>query len=137
MAKVKTHYSCQTCGTSSAKWLGRCPGCGEWGSMVEEKDAGQDFQTARDAAFEVVGAKPYVKLDEVESNGPMRRISTGISELDRVLGGGLIPDSFVLVGGDPGIGKSTLLLQMARGLANEHKDLKILYVSGEESVDQI
>lgn len=147
--KVKTQYSCQNCGYSSSKWLGRCPGCESWNSMVEER-AGEDVRSTRDAVLEMAGVHgvgagsgSWVLLDSANadqsesSSAPQKRLSTAMTELDRVLGGGLVPDSFVLLGGDPGIGKSTLLLQMARGLREKQPDLKILYVSGEESVDQI
>lgn len=152
MSKVKTQYSCQSCGYSSTKWLGRCPGCESWNSLVEERvGAEAEFRSTRDAVLEMAGvhgtsvaggASDWVPLDMPESEEgrptqPQRRLRTGMTELDRVLGGGLVPDSFVLLGGDPGIGKSTLLLQMARGLRDSHPDLKILYVSGEESVEQI
>jgi DNA repair protein RadA/Sms len=155
--KVKTQYVCQSCGYSAGKWLGKCPGCESWNSLVEERTAPQ---STRDAALEAAGLhgtllvsgmgsgrQQWVSLDDDGENSDGRggkaqaRLATGISELDRVLGGGMVPDSFVLLGGDPGIGKSTLLLQMARGLlqarpAND-EDLRILYVTGEESVDQI
>jgi DNA repair protein RadA/Sms len=151
MAKIKTQYSCQNCGFISSKWLGRCPGCEAWSSMVEEKSGGDEFKSTRDTVMELAGVhgplrsggvdggKEWVLLDSEEGEGgqPLARIFTGMSELDRVLGGGLVPDSFVLLGGDPGIGKSTLLLQMAKGLREKQSDVKILYVSGEESVDQI
>lgn len=150
MSKIKTQYSCQSCGYVSPKWLGRCTGCEAWGSLVEEKTGGEEFgKSTRESVLEMAGmhgalrtggAQDWVLLDAEESDGGGQaqvRISTGMDELDRVLGGGLIPDSFVLLGGDPGIGKSTLLLQMARGLREKQPDLKILYVSGEESVDQI
>jgi DNA repair protein RadA/Sms len=154
--KIRTQYVCQSCGYSASKWLGKCPGCEGWNTLVEERTAPQ---SSRNAALEAAGLhgalltsgrEPWVGLDhEAGDDGDgastsktreQSRLMTGISELDRVLGGGLVPDSFVLLGGDPGIGKSTLLLQMARGLLHEgskNEDLKILYVSGEESVDQI
>jgi len=139
--KIKTQYSCQNCGQTSAKWLGRCPGCESWNSFVEEQaSTGQVYPSPRDAALELAGGpSEWVPLeqDSGDSQKHLHRFSTGIGELDRVLGGGLIPDSFILLGGDPGIGKSTLLLQMARGLVETNPELKMLYVSGEESVDQI
>ena len=150
--KVKTQYSCQSCGYVTAKWLGKCPGCEDWNTLVEERKSNDSSpRSARAAALEVAGvhgtlvsSSSFVSLDPEDdedgtANTPQAqsRLSTGIGELDRVLGGGLVPDSFVLIGGDPGIGKSTLLLQMAKGLREKQKDLKILYVSGEESVDQI
>lgn len=145
--KVRTQYSCQSCGYISTKWLGRCPGCESWNSLVEER-MGEESRSSRDAILEMAGVhggkwapggkSDWVPLDsEGEPAKAQRRITTGIGELDRVIGGGLVPDSFVLLGGDPGIGKSTLLLQMAKGLRKHHSDLKIFYVSGEESVDQI
>ncbi|MGZ3688350.1 MAG: DNA repair protein RadA, partial [Bdellovibrionota bacterium] len=156
MAKIKTQYVCQSCGQTVAKWLGRCPGCEAWNSLVEEKVAPAAPPSARDAALEMAGVQgalvtgqaPWVPLDATDEQiedelgqrpvpQHLRRLSTGIGELDRVLGGGMVPDSFVLVGGDPGIGKSTLLLQMARGIREQHPNLKLLYVSGEESIDQI
>ncbi|MGK5081987.1 DNA repair protein RadA [Bdellovibrionota bacterium FG-1] len=145
-AKVKTHYSCQTCGYNTTKWLGRCPGCEAWNTFIEEKPQ-SEFRSTREAIGIPRSARDWVPLDpeDDESGEPstgsglvaQKRLNTGMGELDRVLGGGLIPDSFVLVGGDPGIGKSTLLLQMARGLHQKNPELKILYVSGEESIDQI
>jgi DNA repair protein RadA/Sms len=141
--KQKTQYSCQSCGYASAKWLGRCPGCESWSTLVEERVGGEP-RTARDAALEVAGVhgslasgQPVLLDGEAGEVRPQERLRTGVGELDRVLGGGLVPDSFVLLGGDPGVGKSTLLLQMARGLRERQPELKILYVSGEESVDQI
>lgn len=151
--KTKTQYSCQSCGYASTKWLGRCPGCEAWNSLIEERiEPESRANAARSAALEVAGVhgaliaggKPWVRLDPEEADPEagaepqhLRRFSTGMAELDRVLGGGLVPDSFVLLGGDPGIGKSTLLLQMARGIREKNESLRILYVSGEESVDQI
>lgn len=151
--KVKTQYVCQNCGQSTSKWLGRCPGCEQWNTLVEERVEAAPAVTARstrDLVLEQAGvhgalmssAHDWVLLDPPEGERevplpPQRRISTGLFELDRVLGGGLVPDSFVLLGGDPGIGKSTLLLQMAKGVLEKNPDVKILYVSGEESIEQI
>jgi DNA repair protein RadA/Sms len=146
MAKARTQYSCQSCGFASARWLGRCTGCGEWNTLVEERAEPEHSSPARATALEMTGlhgalstgGTPWVTLDgDAPAPSAQKRLATGIGELDRVLGGGLVPDSFVLVGGDPGIGKSTLLLQMARGVREKNPDLRILYVSGEESVDQI
>lgn len=131
MAKAKkTVFFCQHCGHESAKWLGQCPGCKEWNSFVEEI---APEKKAKVAGLSAAGAKP-VKLSAI----PMDvedRISTDIEELDRVLGGGIVRGSLILVGGDPGIGKSTLLLQMCRLLAEGQRD--VLYISGEESLRQI
>lgn len=134
----------------SPKWLGRCPGCEAWNSMVEEKpdttSGAPDVQEGSLAAlrqefagFQGVSAEGgYTDLDQPDPAARhLRRLDTGMQELNRVLGGGLVPDSFTLLGGDPGIGKSTLLLQVARGIRTHHPELKILYVSGEESIDQI
>lgn len=143
--KVKTQYVCQNCGYSTAKWLGRCPTCESWNTMEEEKpesaaSAGsissvrEDFKSFKDLSKRKAD---FVSLDDVDSKTSKRRLSTGMVELDRTLGGGLVPDAFTLLGGDPGIGKSTLLLQLAKGILRENPGLKILYVSGEESLDQI
>ncbi len=131
MAKTKVKYSCQECGYESPKWMGRCPGCQAWNSMLEEvevADRTQSLHPALHAAKE--GAKSIVEIEGSQE----QRIRTGISELNRVLGGGIVPGSLILVGGDPGIGKSTLLLQASHTLAQ--KRLKVLYVSGEESASQ-
>ncbi len=131
MAKVKTEYACTACGFSSPKWLGRCPECGAWGSLVEEVAAPEPKYRV-----EVGTGTPSrpVPLSEAQE-GLFRRASTGIGEFDRVMGGGVVPASATLIGGDPGIGKSTLLLQVARGLASGER--AVLYVSGEESEAQV
>jgi DNA repair protein RadA/Sms len=131
MAKSKTHFSCQSCGCQQPKWLGRCPDCNTWGSLVEEPDVpGADEQRPAWGASGV-SEKP-VRLKEVRQDKSVRRL-TGIAELDRVLGGGVVDGSVVLLGGDPGIGKSTLLLAALDRLARE---ADALYVSGEESLQQ-
>lgn len=126
--KKKTSYTCQQCGHQTARWMGRCPGCGEWNSLVEEKPA-PEHTTSRG----ISGAGPVPVTDVMITDE--ERYSTGMSELDRVLGGGLVPGSLVLVGGDPGIGKSTLLLQAALSIAVQVG--VVLYVSGEESTRQV
>jgi DNA repair protein RadA/Sms len=123
MARTKTHYQCQACGYISPRWLGKCPDCGQWNSLVEEK--------AGDRGARAPGLARPIPLDMVQKEAG-RRTSTGIGELDRVLGGGVVPGSVVLIGGDPGIGKSTLLLQAIANLTGN-----VLYVSGEESPEQI
>ena len=137
MAKgKKSVFFCQNCGHEEAKWLGQCPACGEWNTFVEEKvDAGATRGNAGTARFvrESVRKADVVPITEVTADDDVR-CRTGIRELDRVLGGGIVPGSLVLVGGDPGIGKSTLLLQACQKLAGEKK---ILYISGEESQAQI
>lgn len=133
MAKGKTSvYFCQNCGFESSKWMGQCPGCKEWNTFVEEiiDRKGIASSSVKKALEE---AKP-VPLSAV-SSADEKRISTDMKELDRVLGGGIVKGSLVLVGGDPGIGKSTLLLQVCKNLSN--KNLSVLYISGEESLQQI
>lgn len=130
MAKgKKTIYFCQNCGHEAGKWLGQCPACREWNTFVEEKVT----------ASKSVGAREYqelnvVPLSQVKTEAE-ERIGTKMEELDRVLGGGIVPGSLILVGGDPGIGKSTLLLQVCQNLTREKR--KVLYISGEESLRQI
>jgi DNA repair protein RadA/Sms len=129
MAKIRTHFSCQACGFQAAKWLGRCPDCSGWNTLVEEAAPAQESRPAWGASG---GAIRPVKLVDVEAAAEERQ-STGIHELDRVLGGGVVPGSLVLLGGDPGIGKSTLLLAAVERLASRGP---VLYVSGEESLRQ-
>ncbi len=126
--RTKTTYACQACGHQSARWLGRCPGCGEWNTLLEER-AEKPAKSVRG----ISGSGPVPVTDIITTQE--ERYATGLTELDRVLGGGLVPGSLVLVGGDPGIGKSTLLLQAAAALAARVG--KVLYVSGEESAQQI
>lgn len=133
VAKARTMYTCQGCGSTSPKWLGRCPDCGEWNSFVEETvTAGP----ARPSHSSPAGARPGKPrpITELDTTGESR-VSTRIGELDRVLGGGMVPGSAILIGGDPGIGKSTLLLQAMGGLAAGGAE--VLYVTGEESARQI
>jgi len=132
--KLKTVFACQACGFESSKWLGRCPDCGEWNSFVEERQEASASARARQgsAALEIGGRpRPYDSIDGSEAN----RIPSGIDEFDRVLGGGIVPGSMVLIGGEPGIGKSTLLLQVAHLMGRAGG--AVLYVSGEESERQI
>src|SRR5574337_599548 len=130
MAKKKSSFVCQNCGYKSAKYLGRCPNCGEWSSFVEEVEV-QEVKNQR-VSMSGERSKP-MKLDEVELFDTPR-IETDLDEFNRVLGGGVVPGSLVLIGGDPGIGKSTLLLQVSTQLASRGR---VLYVSGEESAQQI
>lgn len=130
MAKSnKTVFFCKECGYESGKWLGQCPGCREVGTFVEEPTGPRNKITRRT----IMDSQP-VAINQVTANDE-ERVTTGFSELDRVLGGGVVPGGLVLVGGDPGIGKSTLLLQVCRNMSNAGK--KILYISGEESMKQI
>lgn len=132
-SKKKTVFFCKQCGYESSKWLGQCPGCHEWDSFVEEPVAKAVPGVSSTVSATKKDAVPTL-LSNVTTDDE-NRISTKISEMDRVLGGGIVVGSLVLVGGDPGIGKSTLLLQMCRNLSDEGK--KVLYVSGEESLRQI
>ena len=133
MAKKSTIFFCQNCGYESAKWLGQCPGCKAWNSLVEEPVSVTAGGKEKKQVLSGVQSAPAV-LNEI-SMEEERRTETGMGELDRVLGGGIVTGSLTLVGGDPGIGKSTLLLQMCRNLSL--KKQHILYVSGEESLRQI
>ena len=134
MAKGKkvNVYFCQSCGYESSKWMGQCPGCREWNTFVEEVVEKKAAGKVKSVAGGNEELKP-TKISEIDMQAK-ERLQTGFRELDRVLGGGIVPGSLVLVGGDPGIGKSTLLLQVCRNLA-ETKE--ILYISGEESLQQI
>lgn len=131
MAKTKTVYVCNNCGNDSPKWLGKCPVCGEWNTYVEEIVSKDSSSRGNSNLFETSKAKPLL-LKEVET-GEEPRIDLHDGELNRVLGGGLVPGSLVLIGGEPGIGKSTLVLQTVLGL----RKIKTLYVSGEESARQL
>ena len=136
MSKIKTSFQCQACGYSSPKWIGKCPDCGAWNSFIEEREVPKSLK----------GSYTPEKLQPLSEIAPVseKRRQTGIGELDRVLGGGIVAGAVILIGGDPGIGKSTLLLQATSRIAREpirsHKSIKsqiILYVSGEESPEQI
>ncbi len=132
MAKGKTTvYFCQECGFESSKWLGQCPGCKEWNTFVEET---VDKKTAGKGKQSIAREAKVMPLSEIEMTKE-ERVLTDYKELDRVLGGGIVPGSMILVGGDPGIGKSTLLLQVCRNLSE--KKVRVLYISGEESLQQI
>lgn len=131
MAKAKSVFFCQSCGYESSKWMGQCPGCREWNTFVEE--VMMSTGGTKKKMYTGKTEEPTL-LSKVNSESSLR-ISTEIAEFDRVLGGGIVPGSMVLVGGDPGIGKSTLLLQMCLLLSS--KKHKILYISGEESLQQI
>ncbi len=130
MAKVKKAYFCRNCGYDAPKWLGKCPSCGEWNSFTEEIIAKESSSIAATVA-KVPTSKP-LRIEEIEEAN-YTRIDLGNSEVNRVLGGGMVPGSMVLLGGEPGIGKSTLSLQ----LALKNRSIKTLYVSGEESAEQI
>ena len=134
MAKVKTSYVCNVCGYETSKWNGKCPACGQWNTLeeteiaVKSKGSGVNAKSIKDISDAIVN------IDDVDASKNEIRYDTGLKELNRVLGGGLVKGSLVLLGGEPGIGKSTILLQICQFLGDDHT---ILYVSGEESVRQI
>lgn len=131
MAKGKTTtFFCKECGYESSKWLGQCPGCREWNTFVEEVVV----KTGKNTSSAMISDKKPSRISQIETKGE-ERTGTGFGELDRVLGGGVVCGSLTLIGGDPGIGKSTLLLQVCRNLSDAGK--QVLYVSGEESLQQI
>src|SRR5215831_4646044 len=129
--KSKSSFVCQNCGYVASKWIGKCPDCGEWNSLVEER---MPIPSASALASRGLASSTPVSFDAVASQ-EQSRFSSGIAELDRVLGGGVVTGSLVLIGGDPGIGKSTLLLQVSRLIAQRAGP--VLYVSGEESAGQV
>lgn len=131
MAKIKTKYVCQNCGYETAKWLGKCPECTKWNTFVEEID---DKSVKKETFIVDKSSSKPVTINSIRSKGE-ERFSTCINELDRVLGGGVVKGSLVLVGGDPGIGKSTMLIQVSSNVAESGK--KVLYITGEESKSQI
>ncbi len=136
MTKARTVFVCQACGFESSKWLGRCPDCGEWNSLVEERQevtppSGRGRPDPLTMPSAASSPSPWDAIDA----SPEARVSSGIGEFDRVLGGGIVPGSLVLIGGEPGIGKSTLLLQVAHLLGRTHGS--VLYVSSEESEKQV
>ena len=135
MAKSKTVYVCSECGYETPRWLGKCPDCGSWNTLVEQESAPTLGKAEERKLRRAPGADAEAaRVDEIPDEA-MERRSSGIGELDRVLGGGVVDGSLVLVGGDPGIGKSTLLTQLCANMARD--GLKVLYVSGEESARQI
>jgi DNA repair protein RadA/Sms len=129
MAKTKTSFFCQSCGYESPKWVGKCPSCQEWNSFVEEVKVKED-SSKKIWQSDATKSEP-VLIDTIDG-AHINRIASHDNELDRVLGGGIVPGSLVLIGGEPGIGKSTLMLQLSLNV-----NLKTLYVSGEESEQQI
>jgi len=129
LAKVKIRFVCQECGHEAPQWLGKCPGCAAWNSMVEEVVSKSETKI-RHNSNEGTKPRPITEVD----NLPVPRLATGVGEFDRVLGGGIVPGALILIGGDPGIGKSTMLLQVACSVSQVYG--KVLYVSGEESAVQ-
>ena len=128
MAKTKTKWICQSCGYETIKYIGKCPDCGDWGTLVEETET-----TINNSPPIIDNSEPACPINKVELSNAIR-FSTGLSEFDRTLGGGFVQGSLVLIAGDPGIGKSTILLQTSNSIA---KSRKVLYVSGEESASQV
>src|SRR5687768_4617346 len=136
MARSATVYACSTCGHQSPKWHGRCPGCGEWNSLVEEARVAPRARVGGGSGGNGAAGRALKPVALADVQAPaVDRLSTGIGELDRVLGGGLVPGSVVLIGGSPGIGKSTLTTAALGNLAAAGR--KVLYVSGEESAAQV
>lgn len=137
--KFKTVYVCTSCGEVSPKWLGKCPSCGEWNTLTEdvvreEKSSGKGLKSGGRGAVPLVSSTVAQRLHEIDTNDEKSRIVSGIQELDRVLGGGIVLGSVVLLGGEPGAGKSTMLLQLCGAIGGESE---VLYITGEESVRQI
>ena len=131
--KTLIQYVCQNCGSIYPKWQGKCDACGEWNTILEEKIAGEGFTNIKSQnKGQLI---EFFDLSGTTQN--LERISTGIKELDRVSGGGLVSGSVILVGGDPGIGKSTLLLQACASIANQSTQPECYYISGEEALDQV
>ena len=135
MPKSTAVFICQVCGARARQFFGRCPECGSWNSLVEQSQPAADGRRRRSAPDPEAAAAPRrsTAMASLEDQ-PLQRLATGSAEFDRVLGGGLVPGSLVLVGGDPGIGKSTLLLQSASAMA---AGASVLYVSAEESAQQV
>ncbi|WP_242848806.1 AAA family ATPase [Syntrophomonas palmitatica] len=127
MPRPVSRFVCQECGYESVKWLGKCPACMAWNTIIEEKQEKRPTLSGRERT-------PAISLNLIDEKD-ICRFGSGIGELDRVLGGGIVPGSLILLGGDPGIGKSTLLLQVADSMASGGKT--VLYLSGEESLKQI
>ena len=125
--KSKSVFICQNCGSQSPKWVGRCADCGQWNTMIEEAVE----ESKAEYAFPLSEPTLYENIKESET----QRIETKMNEFDQVMGGGIVLGSLVLIGGEPGVGKSTLLLQVSRDFSSQDK--KVLYVSGEESLEQI
>jgi len=133
MAKIKTVFTCQECGFQTAKWLGKCPDCNQWNSFSEE----EQIKPSKAAPKSIMGRESRPKtINEIEHE-KVNRYQTKIGEFDRVMGGGVTIGSLTLIGGEPGIGKSTLLMEVCGKLLNEYKEERILYVSGEESESQV
>ncbi|MBL4893741.1 MAG: DNA repair protein RadA, partial [Emcibacter sp.] len=134
MAKARKTFVCQSCGVTTGKWAGQCEACNEWNSLVEEQDVTHPTGLGKGAPHQAKGR--LILLSDLEGeDAPPPRMISGISEFDRACGGGLVPGSAILIGGDPGIGKSTILLQAVGKLADN--GIKTIYTSGEESISQV
>lgn len=133
MAKLKTKFICQNCGASFTKWAGKCENCGQWNTLLEQVQESEG-KSAVSKSANSGKILDFQNIKEISSKKPEKRISTGISDLDNVLGGGILPAGVLLIAGQPGIGKSTLLMQVSSFVANESP---VLYVSGEESAEQV
>src|SRR3990167_264328 len=133
MAKIKTVYCCTLCGAQAPKWAGQCSDCGAWNTLVEEQAFKAGAKPSRFSGYAAAAETQVTALTDVQFKTD-ERFPTGLGELDHVLGGGLVPGSVILIGGDPGIGKSTLLLQCLCHLSTQ---FKALYVTGEESLQQV
>ena len=134
MARLESRYVCGTCGASSLRWEGQCRSCSEWNTLVETVVEARSDRAKKGRA--PVAAPAVTPLSEI-STTEVDRVALGIREVDRVLGGGLVPGSLVLLGGEPGIGKSTLVLAISGAIANALPDARVLYASGEESASQL
>ncbi|MEM7222457.1 MAG: DNA repair protein RadA [Pseudomonadota bacterium] len=135
MAKRSARYVCQSCGAVTGRWAGRCESCGEWNSIVEEESSGEAAPGGLGASRKTGRSIDFVDLKG--ESAPLKRLIAGLAEFDRVCGGGLVPGSTVLIGGDPGIGKSTLLVQVLAALGGSSEADAPVYISGEESIDQV
>ncbi|MBP5242416.1 MAG: DNA repair protein RadA, partial [Clostridia bacterium] len=133
MAKISTQFVCNECGYVSPKWMGKCPGCDKFNTFIEEVTAPMPTEKAKDTLQPRAGSARAIPLSAVQKER-LTRLKTGFYEFDNVLGGGIVPASLVLIGGDPGVGKSTLLTQIAALIAKEHD---VLYASAEESCAQV
>ena len=133
MAKIKTKFVCQSCGYETPRYMGKCPECGSWGSFTEETVENEVRTTAKQDMFFAEESKVY-QINQIEADDRIR-LKTGFDEFDRVLGGGAVSGSVILLAGDPGIGKSTLVLQTAKTVAETGR--KVLYVCAEESATQV
>lgn len=134
MSKTKTVFMCQECGYESSKWMGQCPGCSQWNTFVEELKLKKPSSNYNNSSIDIHTDEKPKSLSIIDTEED-KRLKTNIQEFDRVLGGGIVDGSLILVGGDPGIGKSTILLQMCQSLSEQ--GAKVLYISGEESIKQI